>query len=79
MPELPEVETTRRGLLPHLRGHQLGQLQVHQPRLRWPVPDDLGQRLAGRTVVNVTGDATGALYLARVEKVDLNGNLDRIQ
>ncbi|MCB0407226.1 MAG: dicarboxylate/amino acid:cation symporter [Bdellovibrionales bacterium] len=33
----------------------------------------------GRTVVNVTGDATGALYLARVEKVDLNGNLDRIQ
>ncbi|MEZ5440547.1 MAG: bifunctional DNA-formamidopyrimidine glycosylase/DNA-(apurinic or apyrimidinic site) lyase [Lysobacterales bacterium] len=53
MPELPEVETTRRGLLPHLRGHRLGQLQVHQPRLRWPVPDDLGQRLAGRTVVNV--------------------------
>jgi len=39
MPELPEVETTRRGIAPHLLGHRVTQLLVHEPRLRWPVPD----------------------------------------
>jgi formamidopyrimidine-DNA glycosylase len=54
MPELPEVETTRLGLLPHLRGHSLIEVKVRNPRLRWPVPDDLQARLAGRTLVDVT-------------------------
>jgi formamidopyrimidine-DNA glycosylase len=47
MPELPEVETTRLGLLPRLRGRMLKRIVVRNPRLRWPVPDDLEARLAG--------------------------------
>lgn len=41
MPELPEVETTLRGVLPHLQGRTVRELIVRQPRLRWPVPDAL--------------------------------------
>lgn len=39
MPELPEVETTRRGLSPHLVGHVLNDVVVRRRQLRWPVPD----------------------------------------
>ena len=49
MPELPEVEVTRRGLMPHLRGRVISAVEVRQPRLRWPVPKAVSQ-LAGRTV-----------------------------
>ena len=49
MPELPEVETTRRSLLPALQGHRVTQVIVHEHRLRWPVPSELsalrGQRI----------------------------------
>lgn len=49
MPELPEVETTRRGILPALLGHRVTAVTVHEPRLRWPVPAELatlqGQRI----------------------------------
>ena len=48
MPELPEVETTRLGLLPRLQGRTLTRIVVRNPRLRWPVPDDLEVQLAGR-------------------------------
>lgn len=41
MPELPEVETTLRGVSPHLLGHTVRELIVQKRRLRWPVPDDL--------------------------------------
>lgn len=47
MPELPEVETTRQGLLPRLQGRTLKHIVVRNPRLRWPVPHDLESRLAG--------------------------------
>ena len=47
MPELPEVETTRLGLLPRLQGRTLERIVVRNPRLRWPVPDDLQSHLAG--------------------------------
>lgn len=50
MPELPEVETTRRGLVPHVVGRRIAAIEVYDPRLRWPVPAGLGQRLAGRTI-----------------------------
>lgn len=43
MPELPEVETTRRGIAPHVLGKRIRQIRVRQPRLRWPVPDDIHQ------------------------------------
>jgi formamidopyrimidine-DNA glycosylase len=49
MPELPEVEVTRRGLEPHLAGRTISGVAVREPRLRWPVPKDV-HRLAGRTV-----------------------------
>jgi formamidopyrimidine-DNA glycosylase len=51
MPELPEVETTRRGIEPHLLGRAVSAIEVRQPRLRWPVPP-LGH-LLGQTVRGV--------------------------
>jgi len=54
MPELPEVETTRLGLLLRLRGRTLSHIVVRNPRLRWPVPDDLEVRLAGLTLKGLT-------------------------
>jgi formamidopyrimidine-DNA glycosylase len=41
MPELPEVETTRRGIAPHVGGRRVAFVHVRQPRLRLPVTDDL--------------------------------------
>lgn len=45
MPELPEVETTRRGIEPHILGEAIEALVVREPRLRWPVPADLPEKL----------------------------------
>lgn len=53
MPELPEVETTRRGIEPHLRGNTIVRLVVRQSRLRWPIPDDLGSLLVGHSIDRV--------------------------
>jgi formamidopyrimidine-DNA glycosylase len=53
MPELPEVETARRGIAPALTGATLRQAAIRQPRLRWPVPADLNAQIAGQTVVRV--------------------------
>lgn len=53
MPELPEVETTRRGIEPHLRGRRIERLVVRQPRLRWPVPAELAGLLRGQAVERV--------------------------
>jgi formamidopyrimidine-DNA glycosylase len=41
MPELPEVETTRRGIATVMTGHTLRTLIVHEPRMRWPIPEEL--------------------------------------
>ena len=54
MPELPEVETTRRGLEPHLVGRRIRALTLRDPRLRWPVPHDLPALLTGRRVLRLT-------------------------
>lgn len=53
MPELPEVETTRRGLAPHLLGRTVVGLDVRQPRLRWPLPDELRESLRGQRILDV--------------------------
>ena len=53
MPELPEVETTRRGIAPHLLGHAVSDVIVRDRRLRWPVPRNLRQRLHGQTFQRV--------------------------
>ena len=41
MPELPEVETTRRGLLPHVAGRRVDHVLLRRPDLRWPIPPEL--------------------------------------
>lgn len=51
MPELPEVETTVRGLTPALLGQRIARVQLRRPDLRRPMPVDLGQRLTGATVI----------------------------
>ncbi|MFC6633763.1 bifunctional DNA-formamidopyrimidine glycosylase/DNA-(apurinic or apyrimidinic site) lyase [Microbulbifer taiwanensis] len=53
MPELPEVETTRRGLAPHLEGHVVRSAKVRQRRLRWPVENDFEKRIAGAKVLRL--------------------------
>ncbi|MCK0716319.1 bifunctional DNA-formamidopyrimidine glycosylase/DNA-(apurinic or apyrimidinic site) lyase [Chromohalobacter sarecensis] len=50
MPELPEVETTRRGIAPYIEGREIREVIVRQPRLRTPVPDDLADTLVGQRV-----------------------------
>jgi formamidopyrimidine-DNA glycosylase len=49
MPELPEVEVTRRGLAPQLAGRMISGVAIRQANLRWPVPQAV-RKLAGRTV-----------------------------
>jgi len=50
MPELPEVETIRRGIAPHLVGHRVRDLVVRTRKLRWPVPPALATGLVGREI-----------------------------
>lgn len=47
MPELPEVETTRRGLVPHVAGKRIRGASVRNAALRWPVPEDLSGEIEG--------------------------------
>jgi formamidopyrimidine-DNA glycosylase len=54
MPELPEVETTRRGLLPQVVGRTIRSVVVRDARLRWPVPPDLAGRLEGRRLEGIS-------------------------
>jgi formamidopyrimidine-DNA glycosylase len=51
MPELPEVETVRRGLLPAMEGQRIAQARVNRPDLRWPLPANMAERLTGTTVL----------------------------
>ena len=53
MPELPEVETVRRGLEPALRGARITKAEVRRPDLRFPLPPDLAERLEGNRVLRV--------------------------
>ncbi len=54
MPELPEVETTRRSVAPCVVGQRIAKLIVYDRRLRWPVPGNLAKRLEGRTVDGIS-------------------------
>lgn len=53
MPELPEVETTRRGIAPHVLGQQIRAVVLRNAQLRWPVPDILRQELPQRRIERV--------------------------
>ena len=53
MPELPEVETTRRGLAPHVEGRRVTGVILRRPDLRWPIPAEVGEQLPGRRIAAV--------------------------
>jgi formamidopyrimidine-DNA glycosylase len=54
MPELPEVETTRRGIEPHIENSRVTQVVVRDHRLRWPIPSDLQHCLLGKTLRRIS-------------------------
>lgn len=51
MPELPEVETVRRGLAPVMEGSVIERAEVNRPDLRWPLPERMAERLTGARVL----------------------------
>ncbi|HSI40831.1 MAG TPA: bifunctional DNA-formamidopyrimidine glycosylase/DNA-(apurinic or apyrimidinic site) lyase [Xanthobacteraceae bacterium] len=53
MPELPEVETVRRGLAPAMEGEVIAAAEARRPDLRWPLPERFAQRLTGRRIVGL--------------------------
>lgn len=53
MPELPEVETVRRGLAPVMEGQVMARVEVNRPDLRWPFPERMAERLTGRRVLQL--------------------------
>jgi formamidopyrimidine-DNA glycosylase len=68
VPELPEVETIRRGLLPHLEGRRILKLTVRDTRLRWPVEADLAEQLVGRRILRL--DRRGKYLLLALDNGD---------
>ena len=50
MPELPEVETTRRGLAPHVEGRRIRAVTLRRPDLRWPIPPEVARDLPGQRI-----------------------------
>ena len=65
MPELPEVETVRRGLEPILVGNRFARVEQRRPDLRFPLPAHFGERLSGRTVEAL--DRRAKYLLARLD------------
>jgi formamidopyrimidine-DNA glycosylase len=53
MPELPEVETTRRGLAPHIEGKRVSGVTLRRPDLRWPIPPEIARDLPGQRIAAV--------------------------
>lgn len=53
MPELPEVETVRRGLTPVMDGVEIARADINRPDLRWPFPPRMAERLTGQTVLRL--------------------------
>lgn len=54
MPELPEVETSRRGILPHIKGQVISSVIIRKATLRWPIPAELSHYLAKQRILDVT-------------------------
>jgi formamidopyrimidine-DNA glycosylase len=50
LPELPEVETTRRGIAPYLIGRRVTGVLLRRPDLRWPIPPEISERLPGQRI-----------------------------
>jgi formamidopyrimidine-DNA glycosylase len=53
MPELPEVETTRRGLAPHVEGRRVAAVELRRRTLRWPIPEEVERLLPGQRIAAI--------------------------
>src|SRR6201990_3262040 len=69
MPELPEVETVRRGLAPVLEGARLERVEARRPDLRFPFPDGFVQRLTGARIERL--DRRAKYLVARLDRPDV--------
>jgi len=65
MPELPEVETTRRGIAPGITGRRVLAMDVRQWTLRWPIPAELPEQVTGQVVLGI--ERRGKYLLVRFE------------
>jgi formamidopyrimidine-DNA glycosylase len=65
MPELPEVETTRRGIEPHIRGHRIEKVELRHETLRWPISPEVAN-LHGRHILEVS--RRGKYLLMRLDQ-----------
>lgn len=54
MPELPEVETTARGISPHILNQRIAAVIIRQPKLRWQIKHDLQNDLLGQTILHIS-------------------------
>jgi len=72
MPELPEVETTRRGIRKHLEGQTIKTVIVRQPKLRWPIPASLNKTLSNQVIHSVTRRAKYILIATDVGHIILH-------
>lgn len=86
MPELPEVETVRRGLAPVMEGRRLIAVIQRRPYLRWPLPERFAERLTGRTalrlgrrskylLVDLDGDETLIVHLGMSGRMLVEGDM----
>ncbi|MGI3209480.1 bifunctional DNA-formamidopyrimidine glycosylase/DNA-(apurinic or apyrimidinic site) lyase [Roseovarius tibetensis] len=85
MPELPEVETVRRGLVPVMEGAMIAQAVVNRPDLRWPFPPDMARRLTGQRIMtlrrrskyilaDLDSDETLLIHLGMSGRMLISGN-----
>ena len=65
MPELPEVETTRRGITPYVKKQQVQNVVIRQASLRWPVPLNLKQKLKDQTIKDIQRRAKYLLFVTQ--------------
>lgn len=83
MPELPEVETTRQGIEPHLQDQRVQQVIVRNASLRWPVPEDLDARLSGQRIMQVERRAKYLLIRAEsgtlLSHLGMSGSLRMVE
>ncbi|MDH5433468.1 MAG: bifunctional DNA-formamidopyrimidine glycosylase/DNA-(apurinic or apyrimidinic site) lyase [Gammaproteobacteria bacterium] len=53
MPELPEVETSKRGIYPYCLNQKIKTIEVRNSRLRWPVNEDISEKMSGQTIIEI--------------------------
>ncbi len=79
MPELPEVETTRRGIEPHVLGKTVAGVIIRQAQMRWPVPKDLEDTLKDKTILQLQRRGKYILFVvdsgALVVHLGMSGSL----